>query len=101
METVVFDGPELELPMKHERYGLFVFPQGVPVQVPEDFAKELLELNPRKLPVTREPGYEGPLAVDYGMKCFRIVEDQVTPVPAAAPAAPADVLSLRVEGGDR
>jgi hypothetical protein len=93
MKTVVFDGPELDLTMKHERYGLFVFPQGVPVDVQDDFAEELLSLNPRHLPVERAAGYDGPLAIDYGMKVFRVVE-------ASSPAFGAS-RSYSVDGGSR
>jgi hypothetical protein len=73
VKKIVFDGPESFLPIQHSRYGLVVFTQGVPREVGDDLAEEMMKLNPRNLPIDRLDGDDGPVASDYGMKVFRVL----------------------------
>jgi len=92
MERLVFEGPEEVHRCLWQGTDYLFERGGPPVSVPEDLAEGLMGMNPRQLPVDRAPGYDGPLASDYGMKVFRRVTGGTTSVSPAA---------LGAEGGDR
>lgn len=106
MVKMVFDGPGGAHRCLFRGMDYLFERGGLPTEVPEELAEELLTMNPRNLPVEREGKYDGPLAGDYGMLVFHRYKEgekikPYTPPPPVNPHLVPPDEDEDEEGGDR